>query len=55
MINKKPKFKDRKNGVACWVNTDKNGREYLTIRIGSILKVNLFQDIPKPEFVEIQA
>ena len=41
---RKPDFVNREEGVAVWVNTDKNGKKYLTIQLPLGLKrVNAFQ------------
>ena len=36
--------------VAAWKNTDKNGKIYLTIKVGTI--ANLFKNEPKPKQTE---
>ena len=42
-----PDFKG--DGVAVWVNTDKNGKQYLSIKLLGELKVIAFKNEPKPK------
>jgi len=41
---RKPDFKDRTGGVAVWMNTDKNGNEYLSIKMVGHEKVVAFKN-----------
>lgn len=43
---KQPDYKGE--GVAVWINTDKNGKKYLSIKVLGVIKVNAFKNEPKP-------
>lgn len=43
---RQPDFKGKLD-VACWVNKDKNGKKYLSVKIAN--NVNLFKNEPKPK------
>lgn len=35
------------DGVAVWINTDKNGKQYLSIKLAGHNTVNAFKYVPK--------
>ena len=41
---RKPDFKDPTGGVAVWMNTDKNGNEYLSIKMVGHEKIVAFKN-----------
>ena len=43
---RQPEFKGE--GVAVWINEDKNGKSYLAIKILDVIRVNAFKNEPKP-------
>jgi len=43
---KQPDYKGKLD-VACWVNKDKNGKNYLSVKLAT--NVNLFKNEPKPK------
>lgn len=45
---KQPEYKARIE-VPAWINTDKNGKKYISIKLFN-QTVNLFKNEPKPEF-----
>jgi len=48
--NKPGKSPDYKNeGVAIWVNQDKNGNPYLSVKILGSITVNCFKNEPRPK------
>ena len=47
MEGKQPEFKGE--GVAVWVNKDKNGKQYLSIKLLGSLIVKAFKNEPKPK------
>jgi len=42
---KKPDFKG--DGVAVWINQDKNGKSYLSIKVLNLIKLNAFANEPR--------
>jgi uncharacterized protein (DUF736 family) len=42
---KAPDYKG--DGAAAWINTDKNGKKYLSVKILNNINVNLFKYEPK--------
>ena len=36
-------------GIAIWVNQDKNGNPYLSVKILGAITVNCFKNIPRPK------
>jgi len=46
-VGKHPDFKG--DGVAVWINEDKNGKKYLTIQIVNGIRVNALKNEPKPK------
>jgi len=51
MVGEKPKFKG--DGVAVWVNKDKNGNPYLRICLLGSVWVSAFKNEPKPREKEV--
>ncbi|MBI2498905.1 hypothetical protein HYV88_01540 [Candidatus Woesearchaeota archaeon] len=47
---RKPDYKGNLD-VAGWINIDKNGKKYISLRIGN--SANLFKNEPKPKKQEI--
>lgn len=44
---RQPDFKGE--GIAIWINLDKNGQKYLTAEILGNIRLNAFRNIPKVE------
>lgn len=44
---REPDFKG--DGIAVWVNLDKNGQKYLSVKVLGSLKINAFKNEPKPK------
>ena len=40
------------DGVAVWINVDKNGKKYLSIKLVGHTPVNAFKNEPKPKKTE---
>jgi hypothetical protein len=51
---KRPDYYSR-DGIAIWKNLDKNGKEFLTVRIGLLgISVNCFQSEREEQFTPIE-
>ena len=42
----------RGEGIAIWINLDKNGQKYLSIKILNSINIKAFRNEPKPKIVE---
>jgi len=47
MTGKQPDY--RGDGVAVWINQDKNGKDYLSIRVLGSIDVKAFKNEPREE------
>ena len=43
---KRPDYKG--DGIAIWINEDKNGKKYLSCKILNSINIVAFENIPKP-------